>query len=139
MTVQAIVLDESWFDVSVYAFWKWVTTALFDVQIVNLDVGFYLHHTSAKALAMVEKEKKDKCLQPCMECRHYITPMVYYADRIPGTEAVAAQQRLASLLSNKMKWAYLNICGFLRYWMSLAIVSSNTLLLHGARYKEAYI
>ena len=56
MTVQAIVPDESRLDVSVYAFWKWVTTALFDVQIVNLDMVFYLHQTSPKALAMAEKE-----------------------------------------------------------------------------------
>ena len=31
------------------------------------------------------------------------------------------------------------MCGFVRAWMSLAIVKSNTLLLQGARDKEAYI
>ena len=31
------------------------------------------------------------------------------------------------------------MCGFVRAQMSLAIVRSNTLLLHGARDKEAYI
>ena len=82
--------DESRLDVSVYAFWKWVTTALFDVQIVNLDVGFYLHHTSAKALAMAEKEKKDKHLQPCLERRRSFNPIVYSTYGIPGMEAVAA-------------------------------------------------
>ena len=51
-----MVPDESRVDVSVYVFWKWVTTALFDVQIFNLDMGFYLHQTSPKALAMAEKE-----------------------------------------------------------------------------------
>ena len=30
---QATVPDESWADVSVHGFWKWGTTALFDMQI----------------------------------------------------------------------------------------------------------
>ena len=88
---------------------------------------------------MAEKEKKDKYLQPCLDSRGSFTPMVYSADGIPGTEAVAAQRRLSSLLSNKLKREYLDMCGFLRDWMPLAIVRSNTPLLCGARDKEAYI
>ena len=60
-------------------------------------------------------------------------------DIIPGTNAVAAQQHLASLLSNKLKREYSEICGFIRARMSLAIVMSNTFLLRDTRYKEAYI
>ena len=66
-TGQATVPDESRADVSVHGFWKWVTTALFDMRIVNLDAGPYLRQTSAKALATVEKEKKDNYLQPYLE------------------------------------------------------------------------
>ena len=40
---QENVPDESWADVSVHGFWKWGTTAIFDMQIVNLDAGSYLH------------------------------------------------------------------------------------------------
>ena len=65
--------------------------------------------------------------------------MVYSTDEIPGTEDLAAQQRLASLLSNKLKREYSEMCGFVRARMSLAIVRSNELLLCGVRYKEAYI
>ena len=61
---------------------------------------------------MVEKEEKDKYLQPCLECRHYLIPMVYSVDGIPGREAVAASQRLASLLSNKLKRGFFEMCGF---------------------------
>ena len=32
---------------------------MFDIRIVNLDVGSYLHMTPEKALAKAEKEKKD--------------------------------------------------------------------------------
>ena len=60
-------------------------------------------------------------------------------DIIPGTNAVAAQQHLTSLLSNKLKREYSEMCGFIRARMSLAIVMSNTFLLRDTRYKEAYI
>ena len=43
---------------SAHSFWKWGITALFDIQIVNLDAGSYLCQTSAKALAMGGKDKK---------------------------------------------------------------------------------
>ena len=36
----------------------------FDIQVVILDVGSYLCQTSAKAPAMVEKEKEENYLQP---------------------------------------------------------------------------
>ena len=65
--------------------------------------------------------------------------MVYSADGIPGKEAVAAQQHLASLHINKLKQEYLEMCGFVRAMMSLSIVSYNTLHLHGVGDKEAYI
>ena len=65
--------------------------------------------------------------------------MVYYVDGIPGTEAVAAQQRLALLLSNKLKQEYFEMCGFIKAGISLATSISNTLLLRGSREKDAYI
>ena len=135
-TGQARVPDDSRTDVYAHGFWKWGPTALFDMQIVNSCAGSYLLQTSAKSLATEEKEKNDKYLQPCLESMHSFNPMVYSADVIPGTEAVAAQQHLALLFSNKLKREYSEMCGFVGDQMSLAIVISNTLLLCGARYKE---
>ena len=40
--------------------------------------------------------------------------MVYSAERIPGAEALAAQKRLAELLSYKLKQDYSEMCGFVR-------------------------
>ena len=54
--------------------------------------------------------------------------MVYSADGITGAEALAAQKRLAALLRYKLKRGYSGMCGFVRAWMSLAIVRSNSLL-----------
>ena len=65
--------------------------------------------------------------------------MVYFADGIPGAEALAAQKRLASLLSYKLKREYFEMCGFVRARMSLAIVRSNSLLLHSPCDKGARI
>ena len=109
------------------------------MQIVNLDKGYYLRHTSEKALATVEKEKKDKYLHTCMECQRYFNPMVYSANGIPEKEAVAAQQRLALLLSNNLKREYLEMCGFVRAQMSLAILIPKSLILRGARDTDEYI
>ena len=57
--VQVVVLAELRADVSAHGFWKRGTTAMFNIQIVNLDAGSYLHMTPEKALAKAEKEKKD--------------------------------------------------------------------------------
>ena len=46
--------------------------------------------------------------------------MVYYADGIPGAEALAAQKILAALLSYKLKQEYSEMCGFVRERISLA-------------------
>ena len=103
-------------DVSSHGFWKWGTTAMFDIIIVNLDVGSYLHMTPEKDLA---KEKKEFYLQDCPERRSTFTPMVYSADGIPGVQSLAAQKRLAALLRYKLKQEYSEMCGFVRARISL--------------------
>ena len=65
--------------------------------------------------------------------------MVYSLDGIPGAEALAAQKRLAALLSSKLKQEYSEMCGFVGARMSLAIMRSNSLLLCGPRDKGACI
>ena len=42
---------------------------MFDILIVNLNVGSYLRMTPEKAFAKAEKEKKDFYLQACLEYR----------------------------------------------------------------------
>ena len=104
---------------------------MFDILNANLDAGSYLRMTPEKDLAKAEKEKKDLYLQDCLERRRNFTCMVYSADGIPGAEALATQNRLASLLSYNLKREYSEICGFVRARISLAIVRSNSLLLRG--------
>ena len=59
--------------------------------------------------------------------------MVYSVDGIPGLEALDAQNRLAALLSYKLKRENSEMCGFVRARMSLSIVKSNRLFLRGPR------
>ena len=112
---------------------------MFDIRIVNLDAGSYLRMTPEKALAKEEKEKKDLYIQACLECIRTFTTMVYSADGISEAEAIAAQKRLAALLSYKLKREYYEMCGLVRARMSLAIVRSNSLLIHGPHNKGARI
>ena len=112
---------------------------MFDIRIVNLNTGSYLRMTPEKALAKAEKENKDLYLQACLKHRRTFTPMIYYADGIPGAEALASHKRLAALLSYKLKQEYSEICGFVRANMSLAIVRFKSLLLRGPREKGARI
>ena len=108
-------------------------------DLANLDVGSYLRMTPEKALAKADKEKKDLNLKACLERRTIFTPMVYSADGIPRAEALAAEKVLALLLSYKLKREYLEMCGFLRDRMSLAIVRSNSLLLRSPHNKGSRI
>ena len=112
---------------------------MFDIIIFNLDAGSYLRLIPEKALEKADNEKKDLYLQDCLECRHTFIPMVYYEDGIPGAESMAAQNILAALLRYKLKREYLEMCGFVKARMSLAIMSSNSLLLCGPWGKAARI
>ena len=65
--------------------------------------------------------------------------MVYSTDGITRAETMTAQNMLAALLSYKLNQEYSKKCGFVKARMSLAIVRSNSLLLHIPQDKEACI
>ena len=109
---------------------------IFDIRIFNLDVGSYLRMKPEKALAKADKENKDMYLQDCLEHISFLNPRVYSTDGITGAEALSAQKRLDTLLSFKLKQEYSELCGFVRSRISLAIVRSNSLLLHSPWDKE---
>ena len=112
---------------------------MFYSRIVNLGADSYLRMTPEKYIAKAEKEKKDLYLLTCLERRSAFTSMVYSADGIPGAGTLAAQKRLAALLSYNLKREYSEMCGFVQVRMSLAIVRCNSLLLRGPRDKVVRI
>ena len=61
---------------------------MFDIRTINLDAGFYLRMEPEKSLSKVYKYKKDKYLRDWLECRNYLTPVVYSAEGIPRAEAL---------------------------------------------------
>ena len=134
---QVMVHIESRADVINPGFWKQGITAMFDMQIINLDAGSYLCMTLKKALVKAEKDKKYKYLQAFLYHRNTFTTMVCSTDLIHGKEALAAQKRLALNLIFKLNWEYSEMCCFVRARMSLEIVISNNLILRGPRDKEA--
>ena len=79
------------------------------------------------------KAKKDKYLDACLERRKSFTPLVYSVNGMACKEARAFEKRVASLLALKWEQRYSKMVGFVRAWMSLAIIRSNTHLLRGAR------
>ena len=44
--------------VSAHSFWKRASTAMFDILIINLDVGSYLRMSQEKDVAMVKGKKR---------------------------------------------------------------------------------
>ena len=99
---QVVVPAESRASLSDHGFWKRGTTVMFDIIIINIDVGSYLNMTPEKDIAMAEQEKKELYLQAFLERTRTFTPIVYSADVIPRAEALAVHKRLATLLRYKL-------------------------------------
>ena len=74
--VQVAVPAELRSDISAHSLWKWCTTVMFDIRIVNLDAGSYLRMMPKKDFAKAEMDEKDLYLQACLERRPYFTPIV---------------------------------------------------------------
>ena len=55
MLVQVAVYVESRAGVSAHGFWKQGTNTMFDIKIINLNIGSYLCTTPQKSLEKAEK------------------------------------------------------------------------------------
>ena len=95
---------ESQDSVSTQSFWNQGTTTMVDVWIFNLESDSYLSTMTEKAQENVEKKKKEKTPQDCLEHKRNFTPLVYSSGRIPGTKALASKRRLTPHISFKLKW-----------------------------------
>ena len=86
-----------------------------------------------KILSRQERKKKDKYLEPCLECRHHFTPLVFSVDGLQGVEATAACKRLAACLSKKWSRSYSEVCGFVRSRIAISLARTTSLCLRGSR------
>ncbi|KAL7478783.1 hypothetical protein ACHAW6_004560 [Cyclotella cf. meneghiniana] len=117
----------------VHSFWSHGRGTVFDVRTCDMDSRSYGATSSTKILKRHAKEKKEKYEAACLECRRDFTPLIYSVDGMASKDARTAEWRVAWLLAQKWKRTYSDISNFIRTWMSLAIVRSNTLLLRGDR------
>ena len=65
-------------------------------------------------------------------------PLIYSVDGMAGKEAKAFEKRIAALLSQKWSRAYSALAGWVKVWMALAVVRSNTMLLRGSRRRHSW-
>ena len=100
--------------------------AIFDVRVTDIDAPSYHNKTSAKVIEIAEKETCTKYKEACAERQHDFVTLVYLVDGLPSQRAKAAERRLAAMLASKWDRPYLDVVNFVRVWMSLVVVPSNT-------------
>ena len=131
-TTQEDLPHETRGDVAVRGFWKRGTAAIFDVRVADTDAPTHRNQDPQKVLAGHEKRKK-KYLEPCLARRRQFTPLIFSVDGLPGEEAKAAMQRIASRLSEKWKRPHSHLCGCVRSRLAHSLVRVTSLCLRGAR------
>jgi hypothetical protein len=105
---------------------------IFDVRVTDTDAPYHQGQDPHKILAKHEKEKKDKYVDACLARRRTFTPLVFLVDGLRGTEASAATKKLPSRLSEKWKWAYSKVYGFVRSRLSITLVETTSMCLRGS-------
>ncbi|KAL7477318.1 hypothetical protein ACHAW6_003146 [Cyclotella cf. meneghiniana] len=74
---------------------------------------------------------REQYVAACLKCHRGFTPLVYSVDDMPCKDARIAKHWIACLLAKKWNFTYSDMASFIQTQTSLAIVQSNTLLLHG--------
>ena len=109
-------------DIAAHGFWSRGTTAIFDVRVTDLDNSSQRASSSKTVLARHEREKKAKYLALCIRQRKTFTPLVFSVDGLVGKECDAAIKRVSSLISQKWRRTYSQVCGFVRSRLCIALV-----------------
>lgn len=120
-------------DIAAHGFWRRGTTTIFDVRVTDTEVASNRGQDPKKVLKRHEREKKLKYNALCQERRRHFTPLVFSVDGLQGTEATAACKRLASLLADKWKRSYSEVCGYVRSRLSVALARSTSRCLRADR------
>ena len=84
-----------------------------------------------KVLKTHEKEKKKKYLESCLEQCHHFTPIVVSTDGLVGREAKTLLKKLSTLIAEKSRKSYSEVCGYVNACMSITIIQATHLCLWG--------
>ena len=114
-------------------FWSKGKQTIFDVTISDVDAASYGGRAVAKILSKREKAKRTNYESFCRESLLDFTPLAFGVDGSLGGATNAAVKRLASALAARGNRQYLELCGFVRSRLSIALVRSAHVCLRGAR------
>jgi hypothetical protein len=76
-------------DVLIRSLWEKGTDCIVDMRVTDKDVKSYRNKDPQKVLEVVERLKKKKCLQPCLDQWLHFTPFVVSVDGLVGKESIA--------------------------------------------------
>lgn len=102
-------------------------------RVTDTDAPSYQKTDPAKVLEKQEREKKRKCLEPCLAQRRNFTPFAASVDGLLGKEAKTLCKRLASELSGKWKRPCSVACGCVKARISVTLIRATHLTLRGSR------
>ena len=125
--------DEARGNVKVHGLWDKGSDYILDIQVTDTDARSYQSITSEKVLERAANVKKSKYLEACLERRRSFIPLVYSVDGMVCKEVRAFEKRVTSLIATKLDRQYSKMVGFVQGRLSLAVIRSTTMLLHGAR------
>ena len=117
-------------DVAVHGLWKRDKTCIFDIVVTDTETKSYEQLSTRSTIKEAARKKKKKYLDVFLEHRQTFIPLSYPVDGMPGKEAKAFEKRIATLLVEKWKRAYREMCGYVRSMIAISIVCSILLLLY---------
>ena len=128
--------DKARGDVAIQGLWKCSNTCILDICVADMDVKAYKGLSSRAVIDAVARVKKAKYLKACLDQQRTFVPLAYSVDGMAGIEARTFENRITSLLRARWGREYIDLEGFVRAKIAMAVVRSNTLLLRGAWLKR---
>ena len=107
--------------------------------VVNTEAVSYQSKTPEKCLETVDREKKKKYLNACLNKRLHFTPFVALVDGINGVEAEATLKCIASRLTQKWKDLYSRTCRYMKSIVAITLVWATHRCIRGSRVPASHI
>jgi hypothetical protein len=99
-------------DILIRGLWAPATDSVIDVLVTDADAESNCSKAPNKASAAHEREKKKKCLGPCLlEQRRHFSPFLVSADGLLSKEAKTLLKKLSALLAEKWEKPCSQVCG----------------------------
>ena len=120
-------------DLAVRGLWQSQSEALLDIRVVDTDADSYCRRPVSAVLKSAEEEKKRKYNDAVEARRGSFSPFVVSVDGFVGVEAGCILKRVAEVLGWKWGKSYVQVMGWVRCYMSLAVIRATGLCLRGSR------